>query len=166
MNNLLSSHGIANKMGLIIWLASICLLVTCNKSGNQVSDPSDDNPPEPESNFNLMGFNVTCYNPSTGSEQGALVDIMIFDQSTGVRQFYGGTIPNGSFCTLGKLDRTKKYRIEVFDPANGKCISGAWDFTYGSHPQLWLEKCSDPKINLFGVGSCNDYHYLSNCWGG
>lgn len=142
------------------------LLFACNKGQSTSVNSDSDNPPDnPPSQFMQLAFTVTCYSRTRDRTEGTVANVMIFDQETGVRQVSGGTLPDGSFCSIMKLDRTKSYRIEILDPANGKCVISAWGFTYENQPNMWVDKCSNGGPNSFHLGTCGDYFYETQCWG-
>jgi len=121
--------------------------------------------PQPTEN-NRLAFRVTCFDPSTGSNRGVLVDVMIFDQKTGLRMELGSTLPDGDFCTLGFLDPSKEYRVEIYDLPGRNCVLAAWGFTFDNQPNMWVKKCGDPAPNSFHLGECGNFFNESGCWGG
>jgi len=144
--------------------AALMSFTFCGCTGSSDIIGGGDPPPPPPPPVRYMTFEVTCGNPA----RGAVVGVSIFDESTQGRVLRGGTIPDGSFCSLTNMDTSKSYRIEIYELPQNTCVMILENITFVGDPIFWTSTwygTVPPPATLYLGGELSGWSEASGNWG-
>jgi len=141
-------------------LASL-LLLSCSEKVIIYENGNEERQQQIQSPFKYLSFRVESGNSSDQNFFG----IIIHDQETKeVIEFGHSKIYGGDYSTFRKLDSSRKYRIEVYDPGYDVCYDAVWDINWAKNPTWWNTERS-PKEDGPYIGLGTHFSEVQGCWG-